>query len=491
MPVTQSPGKSFALAGSAFEDELADPKYETDGRGIVLPSKSPNGSASWQVTGINTQETGRWFTFRIRAMAQEDFKVSEDKLFLRVDYYSQGGKRNLDQLTKNVYDQVERDRKDLADKSTNRNLGHATWRNYDIKFRLPFPEIDTIRLTVGFDKGCGSGENSGFLVNEVELAAIPAPTDYMSPPNVAGAVANRKPPAMDSVIPIGGRWYYDPRGGSKTVPERFDHTNGDRLLYLTDRLEAPFAGNMSAWRKKGYLDRSGNHVEEDEFVPDNVTITFTPTHLVMKSRNLPNHPTAVFPDRWRALDGNPNYIQEQDFSWHIPLNPAENPNRIAMDATNSNHALPGGAIGVSINGIILHNPFDELVDMDAVWRTDRCCGHPSPLQSYHYHKYPVCVNTPWSDDGEAHSPLIGFMFDGFPVYGPYESAGTMAQHSENNPLNEFNVHRDAARGWHYHVTPGKYPHIIGGLWGTFDSKNRLRRGPPPRPTGPPGMPRRF
>ena len=39
---------------------------------------------------------------------------------------------------------------------------------------------------------------------------------------------------------------------------------------------------------------------------------------------------------------------------------------------------------------------------------------------YHYHKYPVCVKSPFVDEGEEHSPLIGFAFDGFPVYGPYE-----------------------------------------------------------------------
>ncbi|MEO5715933.1 MAG: YHYH protein [Luteolibacter sp.] len=491
VPAKQEPGTPFALSGAAFESELADPRYESDGRGIVLPSKSPNGSAAWQVTGIDTNKAGRWFNLRIRALAQDNFKVGEDKLFLRVDFYSLGGKRSLDQITKNIYDQVERERLDLADKGTNPKLGHATWRNYAIKFRLPFPEIDTVRLTVGFDNGAGIAELSEFRVNEIELAAIPTPSDYVSPPNVAGAKSASKPPALEATVAIGGRWYYDPRGGSKEIPKQFDHTNSDRLLYLGDRLEAPFAGNMSAWRRKGYLDRDGKTVEEDQFVPENVVINFTNTHLVMKSHNLPDHPTAVFPDRWRMLDGNPNYIKEQDYTWYIPLNPTENTNHVAMDANNSNRALPGGAIGVAINGVILFNPFDESMEVDAVWRVDRCCGHPSPMQSYHYHKYPVCVNTPWSDDGQSHSPLIGFMFDGFSIYGPYESAGVMAEHSEKNPLNAFNGHDDEARGWHYHVTPGKYPHIIGGFWGTLDPKNRIRRGPPPGPTGPPGIPRRF
>ena len=33
-------------------------------------------------------------------------------------------------------------------------------------------------------------------------------------------------------------------------------------------------------------------------------------------------------------------------------------------------------------------------------------------------------------------------------------------------------------GWHYHVTPGKFPYIIGGYYGEVD--RRGRRGPPRR-----------
>ncbi len=88
------------------------------------------------------------------------------------------------------------------------------------------------------------------------------------------------------------------------------------------------------------------------------------------------------------------------------------------------------------------------------------------------------MNTLWADDGAEHSPLIGFAFDGFPVFGPYEAAGELAKDSKGNALNEFNLHKDEARGWHYHVTPGKFPHIIGGYWGEVESRNR--RGPGPR-----------
>jgi hypothetical protein len=54
-------------------------------------------------------------------------------------------------------------------------------------------------------------------------------------------------------------------------------------------------------------------------------------------------------------------------------------------------------------------------------------------------------------------------------------------------LNEFNLHYDEQRGWHYHVTPGKFPYLIGGYWGNRDPRNGPPRGrmggPGSRPVG--------
>jgi hypothetical protein len=136
---------------------------------------------------------------------------------------------------------------------------------------------------------------------------------------------------------------------------------------------------------------------------------------------------------------------------------------------------------VAINGVVFFNPFDAGM-MDATDFMDRCCGHPNQDGQYHYHKYPVCVNSPWDDGGTDHSPLIGWAFDGFPIYGPYESKGVMAKDlTGEEALNNFNVQWDKDRGWHYHVTPGKFPYIIGGYWGYVDRRDfPPHRGPLPR-----------
>jgi len=484
--------KPVALEGDAVEGELGELRKETAGRGVRLLSgaKKDGGTAgamAFTVAGLKPDQ-GRWYRLRVRGLVQEDFHVEKDEAFLRVEFFKDGGKNSLDHIKKSISDQIERERKDFADKGTNKTLGSATWRNYVVEFRTPFAEVDTLRLSVGFAGGAAKGPRGEFWISEAEILAIPDPADYVRP----RAATPKDPPALSKLVKLGGRWYYNPHG-AKEPPKQFDHTNADHLYYLTDKLETPFAGNMTAWLRKGYLERGSTKdnpklVEEDRFVSENVVVSFTDKHLVIKSKNLPNHPTAVFPDRWRLLDGNPNYIQEQDFTWYIPLEPKENPKRIAMDAENKNQALPGGPIGVMTNGIIFHNPFDERVREDAVWRLDRCCGHPSPIQRYHYLKYPECINTPWDDQGEEHSPLIGFTFDGFPVYGPYEGKGILAKDSKTNPLNEFNVHLDKDRGWHYHVTPGKYPHLIGGFWGELETRNRFGPGPgggPPSKKGPP------
>ena len=242
---------------------------------------------------------------------------------------------------------------------------------------------------------------------------------------------------------------------------------------------------MTAWLRKGYLDLDGKLVDEARFVPDNVVIAFRDDQtMVVHARNLPNHPTAVFPSPPASGDRNPSYIQEHDYTYYIPLHPVHDSKAVAMNGDDANRALPMGPTGVAINGMVFYNPFD-IGMRDATDLMDRCCGHPSPDNHYHYHKYPVCVKSPFVDEGNGHSPLIGWAFDGYPIYGPYEAKGLMAKDSKDNPLNDFNLHYDAVRGWHYHVTPGKFPYVIGGYWGKVDARN-LSRGPGPRPGGPRG-----
>ena len=464
------------LSGDAQFGPLGDRRVESNGNGIRLLSagdlngdKQNSGSATLPFTNINPKF--RWYRFYISGFAQDNFSVDRDDLYLKVEFLKNNGTQSLDLIKERIYPQVLSERTDLTDAGTNKNLGSGTWRTYSMDFRTPFAEIDSLAISVGFANGTGQGTRTEFWVREMQVKPIKAPASYQPKPNLAATFPQ---PDVDSLVHLGGRWYFDPQGGSETVPKKFDHTNDDQLLYKSDKFEPLFADNMTSWLRAGYKDRNGELVTKDQYRPDNLVIQVTDEHIVMYSRNLPNHPTATFPDRWRMLDGNPSYIQEQSNVWRIPINPKVKPDHIAMNAQNENKALPMGPIGVATNGVIFFNPFDHIFETDATWRLDRCCGHPSPRSQYHYHKYPVCVKTPWSDEGQTHSNVIGFGFDGFPVYGPYEGKGLLARDDEQNPLNDFNLHEDDRRGPHYHVTPGKFPHIIGGYWGDVPPRQRRR-----------------
>ena len=48
------------------------------------------------------------------------------------------------------------------------------------------------------------------------------------------------------------------------------------------------------------------------------------------------------------------------------------------------------------------------------------------MGQYHHHGYSPCVAERLGDTGSGHSPLYGFASDGYPMYGPYQAAQTLA-----------------------------------------------------------------
>jgi hypothetical protein len=108
----------------------------------------------------------------------------------------------------------------------------------------------------------------------------------------------------------------------------------------------------------------------------------------------------------------------------IPLNPTA--------ATTRTTSIPLGTVGILLNGVSLYNANDgNSYNSAGVWYRnaaffegysfDSCMGHASAGGLYHHHVLPVClsVNGTAANTTTAHSPLLGFAFDGFPIYGPY------------------------------------------------------------------------
>ena len=477
------PPTGFTTTGSATFGPVGDARRDLVVRGFALDSAKPTGAVTATVTGLDPK-LGRWYRLSIRGLPQANFAVADDDLYLKVAFFGAGGKTAYDAKELRIYDQVESARRDLGVNGVRGRGGAEVWRTYRLDVRLPFPEIDTLKLTVGFGHGGaaggggtapdGRGGQSAFLVDEMTLTRLPDPPDAPATPATPAAARPRAVVPAGELLPLGGRWYYAAAAGESTPPKRFDADNVDRLLYKDAGLSAPFAGNVSAVLRAGFKDAAGTVVVADRPLRDNVTLEFTTDALVVHTKGIPNHPTGRFPEAGR---GNPSYVGERLSTYYLPLEPKDNPARRVTDEHNANGALHMGPIGLAVNGVVFFNPFD-MGNQDATDMMDRCCGHPNPMSQYHYHKYPVCVNTPWDDDGAGHSPVIGWAFDGYPVYGPYESAGVMAKDAAGDrALDAFNAHYDAERGWHYHVTPGKFPYLIGGFRGVEDARD-ARRGPP-------------
>jgi YHYH protein len=481
---TPSKPVDYEMKGAAFWGLLGS-AIDFATHGIIFPGDAPGGGSIAQMVRLDPAR-GRWIDFRFRGLAEDGFSVTDNSLKMKIEFYSKNGADYLDCASLPFYDQIETDRKNLTVNGDYHKGGAAVWRSYELEELLPFKEVDAVKIIVSYDAAqATTPEHAAFLVDDFSLVQHDhSVTGRVDP---ADRIAAVKAATVDisQLVSLGGRWYYEPAPGEivgNSTPLVVTGENADRLFYKSDRLINPFLDNMTAWLRAGYKDEQGNIVTQDRFVPDNVVLTFKGDgFLTLTSKNLPNHPTAKFPGF------NPSYIQEMTKTYKLPLEPVLDPDAKAMTDNDSNHALPMGPIGVAVNGVVFFNPFDASM-RDASNIMDYCCGHPNPLNQYHYHKYPICVNTPFVDKGDAPSQVIGFAFDGLPIYGPYQEAGVMAKDSTTNPLNDFNACYDDVRGWHYHVTPGKFPYLIGGYFAKVEAGNIQHFGPPGGGNGPPPFP---
>ncbi|MCG3166169.1 MAG: hypothetical protein POELPBGB_01945 [Bacteroidia bacterium] len=123
--------------------------------------------------------------------------------------------------------------------------------------------------------------------------------------------------------------------------------------------------------------------------------------------------------------GNPNTPANQNFVFKITRNPQEN--------TGTKTATGLGHIGVWSNGVSIFNAKDAFsYNNQGIWNQDAlpnegasfddCLGHPAPNGEYHHHVNPTCLYD--DQNSSAHSPIIGYAFDGFPIYGAYGYANS-------------------------------------------------------------------
>ncbi len=180
-------------------------------------------------------------------------------------------------------------------------------------------------------------------------------------------------------------------------------------------------------------------------------VSYSSNFVYVKTKGLPAYPTGPF------QDGNPSVATNQNAIFKFPLNPVPN--------TGTPTATTGGNIGVFINGVALFDYRDGVAWNPATnalcggpgnppcpggpmasmtWNRDAipaerpgfdCAkGHPA-MGNYHHHQNPsafrfdlsvisnVCdlyvSDGLYTLDSTQHSPLLGFAYDGYPIYGAY------------------------------------------------------------------------
>ena len=162
--------------------------------------------------------------------------------------------------------------------------------------------------------------------------------------------------------------------------------------------------------------------------------------MVMESNGIPNH------DFLSTLGC---CADEMDYTAYITMNPV-NDTTGGHSSTNCPAAAgrwecapDRGAVAIGVNGVPIYGP-EEGPGGDAValhfdyFNEDRqpielgwCAGHSAGTNGYHYHYDANCIY--WEPEtgedmsdyslskipSDQHSPIVGWAFDGYPIYGMY------------------------------------------------------------------------
>jgi hypothetical protein len=223
------------------------------------------------------------------------------------------------------------------------------------------------------------------------------------------------------------------------------------LISLT--AEAQVNPAISSWIQnttgitgRHYISGSSTPIVDATYPANCQAVAYNATDVYVSCSGIPAYVIGPY------LDGNPSQGGNNNNKYKIPLNPIQN--------TGTPTATTGGTIGVFINGVSLFDYRDGVsyksstgADAggpipggpgDGAWNRDAipaeksgfdCAkGHPA-MTNYHHHQNPSAFNLDlnvistvcnmyladglYVIDSTAHSPLIGYAYDGFPIYGAY------------------------------------------------------------------------
>lgn len=204
---------------------------------------------------------------------------------------------------------------------------------------------------------------------------------------------------------------------------------------------------------------------------DKVKVDCTGGNAVLTSNTYPDH------DLMTGIVGTNEQVPvpAKAYAAPVPLEPVLGTTPQTRDA----------ALGVAVNGVPIFDytgggemTIAELSHHQAQHDTlqtnqlDVCGGHAGRGDDYHYHVKPKCMIAQMKNAGDA--AIIGWAFDGFPIYGDKNPDGTPI---ENGGLDVCNGKRDKNFGYRYHTSAGS-PYIVQCLMGEVADMRDLPRTAP-------------
>ncbi|MFK7906658.1 MAG: YHYH protein [Chitinophagales bacterium] len=186
---------------------------------------------------------------------------------------------------------------------------------------------------------------------------------------------------------------------------------------------------------------------------------------IITGNALPDHPTGIFPIDPNSIayrnDRNMNTIEAHEVLYVFPEIPevAANPSCVGF-----------GPSGISLSGSAIYHGASTLGNDAAAHEIlDSYGGHTDGTQTYHYHFLSDDLQDHIHPHTTGHSGLMGYMLDGFGIYGPYDDAGELLWSED---LDECHGHThpvlwdgEMVDLYHYHWTYD-FPYTIGCFKGT-------------------------
>lgn len=181
-----------------------------------------------------------------------------------------------------------------------------------------------------------------------------------------------------------------------------------------------------------------------------VTISTSGNTITLKSQGVPDHVTpywgvgnAHYEAQTAGKRLTPGILQTQNFTMVLTTTPAE---------ASTKEATSLGPIGMALNGVAIFNDREGgnvPVDAQVLSTFDRAGAHVGPGALYHYHSDGDFTS---KDDAR----LIGFLRDGFPIYGRKDNDGTYPANLDMNG-GHTGLTQDFHDGiYHYHSSATNY-----------------------------------